>query len=85
MKLFNDLVTAQMKTMDQLLYLQGEVERCEAFKEELVKLQDEAKMKGLEEEIEKMKNELKDIQQTFERQTMEVIESFEKEKKIIHM
>ncbi|MBO9130959.1 YgaB family protein [Bacillus sp. 165] len=83
MKQFNDLVTEQMKIMDQLLYLQGEAERCEEIKATLSEFQDEAKIRRLEEEMHKIQQQLKHIQETFEKQTLEVIQSFEKERAVI--
>lgn len=76
MKEFNRLVTEQMKTMDRLLFLQGEVERCQEIEEQLAVLQQESKLESVQQEISKMKEELKEIQQIFEQQTEEVIRSY---------
>ncbi|MBO8178623.1 YgaB family protein [Aeribacillus pallidus] len=76
MALFNELVQKQMKTMDKLLYLQAEIERCQKLKEELTALQDEAKVESIKQEIVKMKEELYQIQKQFEAQTDEVIQSY---------
>ena len=77
MKEFNRLVAEQMKTMDRLLFLQGELERCQEIEEQLKALQRESQMESVQLEILKMKEELKDIQQKFELQTEEVIRSYQ--------
>jgi hypothetical protein len=41
---FDQLVGEQLKTMDKLLYLQSEIERCQDIKNQLIALQDEAKV-----------------------------------------
>ncbi len=77
---FDQLVGEQLKTMDKLLYLQSEIERCQDLKSQLDILQDEAKLESIQDEIENMKNELTMIQQVFEKQTQEVIKSYEDQK-----
>ncbi|MGP7819230.1 YgaB family protein [Niallia sp. 01092] len=77
MDLFNGLVGEQMKTMDKLLYLQGELERCEALEIELQLLQKETELKEVQSVIQKMKKELKDIHQIFESQTEQVIKVYQ--------
>lgn len=77
MNKFNHLVAEQMQTMDKLLHLQGELERCLEIEEELNSLQNEAKLESLQNEITCLKQELKDIQQLFEEQTEEVIRSYQ--------
>jgi len=74
---FDQLVGEQLKTMDKLLDLQSEIERCQDLKNQLDILQDEAKLKSIQDEIENMKEELNKIQQVFEKQTKEVIQSYE--------
>jgi hypothetical protein len=74
---FDQLVGEQLKTMDKLLYLQSEIERCQDIKNQLIALQDEAKVYSVQDEIEQMKVELNKIQQVFEQQTVEVIRSYE--------
>ncbi|PFA63323.1 hypothetical protein CN378_20110 [Bacillus sp. AFS015802] len=76
---FNELVTEQLETMDKLLYLQSEIERCQELEEELMKLQEMTKVESLQKEILSKKKELREIQQVFERQTDEVILSYQKE------
>jgi hypothetical protein len=76
MELFDRLVGEQMKTMEQLLFLQSEIERCQAIEEELIELQHEAKLQSVQEEIQQMKQQLKEIQRVFEKQTEEVIRSY---------
>lgn len=77
MKKFNQLISEQMKTMDQLLYLQEELERCQQVEEQLLSLQNETALETIQLEILHMKNELKEIQRLFELQTKEVIALYE--------
>ncbi|WP_445489723.1 YgaB family protein [Niallia sp. 03133] len=77
MDLFNGLVGEQMKTMDKLLYLQGELERCEVIELELQLLQKETELKAIQLDIQKMKEELKDIHQKFDLQTEKVIKVYQ--------
>ncbi|WP_299094688.1 YgaB family protein [uncultured Metabacillus sp.] len=74
---FDQLVGEQLKTMDKLLYLQSEIERCQDIMKRMNALQDEAKIDSIQDEIEEMKLELNRIQQVFEKQTEEVIRSYE--------
>ncbi len=73
---FNKLVSEQMVTMDKLLYLQSELERCQKIKAELQALQNETDLESIQSDIQKMKKELKEIQFIFEKQTEEVINSY---------
>ncbi|MCZ0756823.1 YgaB family protein [Anoxybacillus sp. J5B_2022] len=77
MERFDQLVREQLKTMEQLLFLQSEIERCRALEAELSALQNEAKRQSIQEEIEQMKRQLAEIQQLFEKQTEEVIQSYQ--------
>ncbi|MBA2876524.1 YgaB family protein [Thermaerobacillus caldiproteolyticus] len=79
MEPFDRLVSEQLKTMDQLLFLQSEIERCQALEEELIELQNEAKLQSIQEEIQQMKQQLKEIQRVFEKQTEEVIQSYQRQ------
>ncbi|WP_027410689.1 YgaB family protein [Anoxybacteroides tepidamans] len=79
MELFDRLVGEQLKTMEQLLFLQSEIERCQALEEELMELQNEANLQSVQEEIQQMKEQLKEIQQMFEKQTEEVIRSYRRQ------
>jgi hypothetical protein len=74
---FNHLVSEQMKTMEKLLFLQAELERCQEIEEELRILQQETELDSVLFEIIRMKEELKEIQQIFENQTEEVIRSYQ--------
>ncbi|MEH7114085.1 YgaB family protein [Neobacillus niacini] len=73
---FNRLVSEQMMTMEKLLYLQGELERCQEIEEQLQTLQKETELESVQFDINQMKKELKEIQDVFERQTEEVIQSY---------
>jgi hypothetical protein len=77
MQEFNRLVAKQMQTMDRLLFLQSELERCQEIENVLKELQHESQVASVQLEIIKMKKELKDIQQQFELQTEEVIRSYQ--------
>jgi YgaB-like protein len=74
---FNELVSMQMKTMDKLLYLQSELERCQHIEQQLVTLRQNTELIEIREEIDRMKEELKDIHRIFEEQTDEVIRSYQ--------
>jgi len=76
---FNELVTEQLETMDKLLYLQSEIERCQKLEEELFELQEMTKVESIKREIASKKKELKEIQKMFQKQTDEVIRSYQKE------
>jgi DnaJ-domain-containing protein 1 len=73
---FNRLVSEQMMTMEKLLYLQGELERCQEIEEQLQSLQNETELESVQFDINQMKKELKEIQEIFEKQTEEVIQSY---------
>lgn len=77
---FEQLVGEQLKTMDKLLYLQSEIERCQDIKNQLIALQDEVKVHSVQDEIEQMKIELNRIQEIFEKQTEEVIRTYENQR-----
>lgn len=77
MEQFNRLVSEQMKTMEKLLFIQSELERCQEIEEELIVLQKETELVSVQYEINRMKEELKEIQQVFENQTEEVIRSYQ--------
>ncbi|WP_282034260.1 YgaB family protein [Metabacillus indicus] len=76
LKDFDALVGRQLETMDKLLDLQGEIERCQELKEQLNNLPGEA-CGEIQEEIEIMKEELQSIQKVFQKQTEEVIRSYQ--------
>jgi predicted amino acid-binding ACT domain protein len=79
MKEFDQLVGTQLKTMDQLLDLQTELERYQAIQRSL-------KEKGEQEEIQKQiqrtQQALRGMQELFEQQTKQIIDFFQKEKSI---
>ncbi|WP_053365279.1 YgaB family protein [Bacillus sp. FJAT-27245] len=77
MKTFSQMVSEQMKTMEKLLYLQAELERCQEIEGELQMLQNETELESIQNEIRGMKAELRDIQKKFEEQTEEVIRSYQ--------
>ncbi|MBD7939508.1 MULTISPECIES: YgaB family protein [Cytobacillus] len=76
---FQALVEEQMKTMDHLLYLQSEVERCHELQNELSRLRSTTTVSDIHCEIEKMNNELNEIVALFEQQTDEVVKLFRKQ------
>ncbi|MFP3721742.1 YgaB family protein [Niallia circulans] len=77
MDVFNGLVGEQMRIMEKLLYLQGELERCEEIEAQLLILQKETELKEVQIEISNMKEELKKIQKIFEIQTEKVIKVYQ--------
>lgn len=74
---FDLLVGQQLETMDRLLFLQSEIERCQEVEFELQKLQEETQLKSVREEITSMKIQLREIQRTFEEQTAEIIKTYQ--------
>ena len=74
---FNRLVSEQMKTMEKLLYLQGELERCQEIEEQLQILQNATDLESIQNDILQKKKELKEIQFIFEKQTEEVIKTYQ--------
>jgi len=76
MERFNKLVSEQLKTMDRLLFLEEELERCRAIEEELIELENKAKLSSIRDEIRQVKTQLKEIQLIFEKQTEEVIQAY---------
>ena len=77
---FNRLVTEQMKTMDKLLFLQSELERCQDIEIQIRKLEQENELESVYMELSKMKDELKQLQKMFEMQTEDVIRSYQEMK-----
>ncbi|MBS4175170.1 YgaB family protein [Bacillus sp. FJAT-49736] len=77
---FSEIISEQLKTMEQLLYLQSEIERCQELELQLIELQKEAELESLKNEISDMKMELRKIQQIFESQTDEVIRTYKETK-----
>lgn len=71
------MVSEQMKTMEKLLYLQAELERCQELQVQLQILQNETELESIQDEIKGMKAELREIQKVFEEQTEEVIRSYQ--------
>ncbi|WP_019154980.1 YgaB family protein [Robertmurraya massiliosenegalensis] len=77
MNKFNRLVSEQMDTMEKLLFLQSEIERCQGLEKELIELQEQAKLESIQQEIASKKAELKEIHEMFEQQTEELIQSYQ--------
>ena len=80
MEEFNRLITEQMKTMDKLLFLQSELERCQDIEKQLKKLEQENELESVQIELSKMKDELMVLQKMFEMQTEDVIRSYQEMK-----
>lgn len=74
---FNELVSTQMQTMEKLLYLQSELERCQEIEKQLDALKQNAELEELRMEIDKKKQELHEIHRMFEKQTEEVIHTYQ--------
>jgi len=77
MEEFNRLINNQLKTMDKLLLLQSEIERCQDIEKQLLALEEENEAVTIQEEIQLKKQELKSIHDMFETQTEEVIRYFQ--------
>lgn len=75
---FNELVSTQMQTMEKLLYLQSELERCQEIEKQLDALKQNAELEELRAEIDRKKLELQEIHRMFEKQTEEVIHTYQK-------
>lgn len=73
---FSRLIGEQLDTMEKLLFLQAELERCQSLEKDLLALQQESNLEDIQMEIIRMKNELKEIHAIFERQTEELINSY---------
>lgn len=74
---FDRLIGEQVQTMDRLLYLQTEIERCKEMEQQFMKSRDKNKVDTIQEEIVTKTNELVEIQEIFEKQTEEVIRCFQ--------
>jgi DNA mismatch repair ATPase MutS len=74
---FNELVSTQMQTMEKLLYLQSELERCQEIEKQLDALKQNAELEELRMEIDRKKQELHEIHRMFEKQTEEVIHTYQ--------
>ncbi|WP_026693433.1 YgaB family protein [Peribacillus kribbensis] len=74
---FDRLVNEQLKTMEKLLFLQSEIERCQDVEQQLRRVEHEAELESLQHEVLLMKKSLNDIQQIFEFQTEEVIRTYQ--------
>ncbi|MFB7140353.1 MULTISPECIES: YgaB family protein [unclassified Bacillus (in: firmicutes)] len=82
MQVFDELVSRQLETMDQLIKIQEEIERCQEIENQLFELEDLSKLSSIQDEIHIMRTELKAIQDTFLIQTQQIIKSFSDERKI---
>lgn len=76
---FDRLISEQLRTMEKLLFLQSEIERCQQIEQELCELQKMSEGNSVREVIEQKRNELEEIQAVFEKQTEEVIRHFQME------
>ncbi|WP_230504059.1 YgaB family protein [Sutcliffiella rhizosphaerae] len=73
---FDVAVAKQLETMDKLLGIQVEIERCQQLQTQLKEEMEQ--IQTLKEQIEKMKKELKEVQDIFEAQTEDAIRSYQK-------
>lgn len=83
MEEFNRLINTQLKTMEKLLYVQSEIERCQDIEKNFQATQEEDKADAVREEIQIRKQELKKIHEMFEKQTEDVIHYFQHEQAAI--
>ncbi|MGG2016834.1 YgaB family protein [Bacillus sp. S10(2024)] len=77
MKLFDELVEEQLRTMDELLKLQVHLEKYQHLE---MNQQDAKELHFIRQEIQRTEKALKGLQLKFEQQTAAVIHSFENEK-----
>lgn len=82
---FEKLVSEQMKTMDKLLDLQSELDRCKQIEAELRHLERDAKLRGIQAEIAVKRKHLADIQDMFQKQTEQVIRSYRRLRKAVFL
>ncbi|KAA6447830.1 YgaB family protein [Bacillus swezeyi] len=75
---FENLVQGQMEIMDELLYLQSEIERCQAIEKEFASLEKKAQLSAIREEISQKRKDLAAIQDLFQKQTEQVIQAYQK-------
>ncbi|MBP3040919.1 hypothetical protein J9303_15635 [Bacillaceae bacterium Marseille-Q3522] len=80
MKKFNQLVAEQMRTMEKLIFLHSELERCQEVEAALLCLHEDTNIKSIRAKIARMRDELNKIQTTFDVQTEELIKSYRSEK-----
>lgn len=73
---FEKLVSEQMKIMDQLLEPQSELDRRWQVEAELISLEKDAKLDNVQDEIATKRKDLAGIQELFQRQTEQVIQSY---------
>ena len=83
MEEFNRLINQQLETMEKLLFLQSEIERCQDIEKQLLALQEESEADTIQEEIQLKKQELAGIHELFEKQTEEVIRYYQEEQAAI--
>lgn len=77
MEEFDRLIGEQLKTMDKLLLLQSEIEKCQEIEQQLCALEELKQIQSIGEEVQRMKKELTNIQYIFERQTEDVIRYYQ--------
>jgi hypothetical protein len=77
MREFDRLISEQLKTMEKLLFLQSEIERCQEIEQQLRGLQEQTELESINDEIVRMKKELAGIQDVFEQQTEDVIRFYQ--------
>jgi hypothetical protein len=80
---FDRLINEQLRTMEKLLFIQSEIERCQEIEQQLRSLQQLTEIDCLLYEISRMKIELSSIQEMFEQQTEEVIRYYQEGQTII--
>ncbi|MCD7036386.1 hypothetical protein LRR81_19245 [Metabacillus sp. GX 13764] len=81
MEKFDRLVGEQLKTMDRLLELQSAVEGCREKERLCLQKEDKTVLIAVQQELAAAKEELNAIQATFEKQTEELILSYQSPEK----
>ena len=77
MKEFDRLIGEQLRTMDKLLFLQSEIERCQEIEKQLCFSKEISHVDLIRTEMDRKRIELEEVQQIFEKQTEEVIRHFQ--------
>jgi len=82
-KSFDYLVSEQMNIMEQLLFLQAELEQCIEIEAEFTTLEQATELEKIQMKIFSLKRELNEIHQIFEAQTEELIHTYQMERIIV--
>lgn len=76
MNRFEQLISEQMETMDQIITLQNELEHYQKLEEQYLLSEEREKVMFIRGEIDRLKKELEKIHSLFDQQTEELIRSY---------